>query len=238
MVEDALSARVEEVRRVLEAASEGRYAPPRLIAVTKTHPVERILPLEAAGVTEIGENRVQEIVEKLPALRKKFQIHLIGRLQSNKVKYIIDDVCLIHSVDRLSLAREIDRQAQMHDRIMPVLLQVSPAGEVQKGGAAPEDVRPLLREIARMPGVQVRGLMAVMPNVPDEAYLSGLFRDMRELFDRLREEALDGVAMEELSMGMSGDYHLAARWGATMVRVGSALFGARGAGNDGTKQGE
>ena len=228
MAQEDLLGRVENVRRVLAEASEGRYPPPRLIAVTKTHPVEHILPLLEAGVTEIGENRVQEIVEKLPDIRKKFQIHLIGRLQSNKVKYIIDDVCLIHSVDRLSLAREIDRQAQKHDRVMPVLVQVSPAGEEQKGGAAPEDVRPLLHEMARMPGLKVQGLMAVMPNVPDEAYLTGLFSDMRTLFDRLREEAIDGVTMEELSMGMSGDYRLAARCGATMVRIGSALFGPRG----------
>ena len=228
MAQEELTGRVEEVRRVLAAASEGRYPPPRLIAVTKTHPAERILPLLEAGVTDIGENRVQEIMEKLPAIRKKFQIHLIGRLQSNKVKYIIDDVCLIHSVDRLSLAREIDRQAQMHGRVMPVLVQVSPAGEEQKGGIAPEQVRPLLREMARMPGLSVRGLRAVRPNVPDETYLTGLFIGMRDLFDRLREEAIDGVAMDELSMGMSGDYHLAARCGATMVRVGSAIFGPRG----------
>ena len=233
MAQDDLSLRVEAVRRELAAASEGRYPPPKLIAVTKTHPVERIMPLLSAGVTEIGENRVQEIVEKLPAIRKNFQIHLIGRLQSNKVKYIIEDVCLIHSVDRLSLAQEIDRQAQRHGRVMPVLVQVSPAGEEQKGGAMPEEVRPLLRELARMPGLEVRGLMAVMPNTPDEAYLSGLFSAMRTLFDRLREEALDGVSMEELSMGMSGDYRLAARCGATMVRIGSALFGPRGTGDRG-----
>ena len=225
---DELRSRVEDVRRVLAAASEGRYPPPRLIAVTKTHPAERILPLLEAGVTDIGENRVQEIVEKLPAIKEKFQIHLIGRLQSNKVKYIIDDVCLIHSVDRLSLAREIDRQAQKHDRVMPVLVQVSPAGEEQKGGVRPQEVRPLLREMAQMPGLRVEGLMAVMPNVPDEAYLTGLFSETRSLFDHLREEAIDGVAMNELSMGMSGDYHLAARCGATMVRVGSAIFGLRG----------
>ena len=228
MAQEDLRDRVEDIRRVLATASEGRYPPPKLIAVTKTHPVERILPLIEAGVSDIGENRVQEIVEKLPGLRKNFQIHLIGRLQSNKVKYIIDDVCLIHSVDRLSLAREIDRRAQEHGRVMPVLVQVSPAGEEQKGGVAPDELRPLLREMARMPGLSVRGLMAVMPNVPDETYLTGLFSGMRVLFDRLREEAINGIAMEELSMGMSGDYRLAARCGATMVRVGSAIFGPRG----------
>ena len=110
---------------------------------------------------------------------------------------------------------------------MPVLVQVSPAGEEQKGGMPPENVLPFLREVSRMPGLHIRGLMAVMPNTQDEAYLSGLFADMRTLFERLRDEAVQGVDMEELSMGMSGDYLLAARHGATMVRVGSALFGPR-----------
>ncbi len=222
-----LGERVRQVQAELAQASEGRYPPPRLIAVTKTHPPEMILPLLNCGVSAVGENRVQEILEKRAALERKFRIHLIGRLQSNKVKYIIEDVCLIHSLDRLSLAAEIDRQAQRHGRVMDVLVQVSPAGEPQKGGMAPEAVRSFLEEARRMPGLRVRGLMAVMPQSDDQAYLSGLFAGMRQLFDRLREEAMEGVEMEELSMGMSGDYRLAARHGATMVRVGSALFGQR-----------
>ena len=222
-----LKNRVETVRADLANASDGKYPVPKLIAVTKTHPVETILPLAKLGIVDVGENRTQEIVEKRDFLRENFQIHLIGRLQSNKVKYIIDDVCLIHSLDRLSLAEEIDRQAQKHNRVMPVLVQVSPAGEEQKGGMPPENVLSFLREASRMPGLHIRGLMAVMPNTQDEAYLSGLFADMRTLFERLRDEAVQGVDMEELSMGMSGDYLLAARHGATMVRVGSALFGPR-----------
>ena len=110
---------------------------------------------------------------------------------------------------------------------MPVLIQVSPAGEEQKGGMPPEDVRAFLEEVRQMPGLRVKGLMAVMPNTTDTAYLEGLFRDMRALFDQLREENIPGVDMEELSMGMSGDYLLAAKYGATMVRLGSALFGPR-----------
>ena len=222
-----LKNRVELLRANLAEASQAKYPAPKLIAVTKTHPVETILPLAKLGIVDVGENRTQEIVEKRNFLRENFQIHLIGRLQSNKVKYIIDDVCLIHSLDRLSLAEEIDRQAQKHNRVMPVLVQVSPAGEEQKGGMPPENVLPFLREVSRLPGLHVRGLMAVMPNTQDEAYLSGLFADMRTLFERLRDEAVQGVDMEELSMGMSGDYLLAARHGATMVRVGSALFGPR-----------
>lgn len=227
MDNEALRQRAAQIRQQLLTASEGKYPPPKLIAVTKTHPAEDFLPLAEMGVTEIGENRVQEIVEKLPQIKEKFHIHLIGRLQTNKVKYIIEEVCLIHSVDRLPLALEIDRQAQRHGVVMPVLVQVSPAGEVQKGGVAPGEVRSLLREMAQMPGLSVRGLMAVMPNASDEEYLAGLFRDMRTLFDRLREESISGVQMDELSMGMSGDYLLAARHGATMVRIGSALLGQR-----------
>ena len=226
-MECGLAARLAEIRGSLAEASEGRYPVPRLIAVTRTHPAQDILPLRNLGVTDIGENRVQELVEKLPALERNFDIHLIGRLQSNKVKYIIEDVCLIHSLDRLSLAQEIDRQAQRVGRVMPVLVQVSPAGEEQKGGMPPEEVLPFLRRVRELPGLQVRGLMAVMPLSTDEAYLSGLFSGMRQLFERLRDEAVDGVRMEELSMGMSGDYRLAARYGATMVRIGSALLGQR-----------
>lgn len=229
MNEETLRQNLTHVRETLAtAAASGGYAAPKLIAVTKTHPAEAILPLAGMGITDIGENRVQELRDKLPALEGKFRVHLIGRLQTNKVKYIIDDVCLIQSVDRLELAREINRLAAAHERRVPVLVQVSPAGEPQKGGVAPEDVRALLREMAPMEGLQVSGLMAVMPLTDDAAYLERLFRGMRALFEALRQEAMDGIRMEELSMGMSGDYALAARCGATMVRVGSAIFGPRG----------
>ncbi len=222
-----LQQRYETVQAALAAASEGRYAPPRIIAVTKTHPVEEILPLEGLGLREIGENRVQEIVEKWPDLQEKFRFHCIGRLQTNKVKYIMNKVCLIQSLDRMNLAMEIDRQAEKAGVVMPVLVQVSPAGEEQKGGMPPEMVRGFLQEIRQMPGLRVRGLMAVMPHTQDQQYLDGLFAGMRQLFEELRAEAIPGVEMQELSMGMSGDYLLAARHGATMVRLGSALLGPR-----------
>ena len=188
-----LEARLARIRGQLAGASEGRYPVPRLIAVTKNHPASEILPLTALGVTDIGENRVQEI----------------------------------QSVDRLSLAREIDRQGCRVQRQVPVLVQVSPAGEPQKGGLPPEEVPAFLREIAGMDGLRVKGLMAVMPNTTDEAYLDGLFAGMRSLYEHLREEAIEGIDMEELSMGMSHDYLIAARRGATMVRIGTALMGPR-----------
>ena len=227
MTEALLKERVDIIRKELAGASEGRYPPPRLIAVTKTHPAEEILPLLDAGVTEIGENRVQELREKLVPLDGRFQIHLIGRLQRNKVRQIIGDVCMIQSVDSLPLAEEIHARAEAAGRRMPVLVEVSPAGEAQKGGVPMEETERFLRAIAPLSGIQVRGLMAVMPLTGDQELLDGLFRRMRELYERLRETAVSGIEMEELSMGMSGDYRLAARHGATMVRVGSAIFGPR-----------
>lgn len=239
---EELFARIRAVQKNLAEASEGRYPVPRLIAVTKTHPVEMILPLREAGVLDIGENRVQEMMEKLPALQsgapsENFRLHLIGRLQTNKVKYIIKDVHLIQSVDRMELAREIDRRAQQAERRVPVLLQLSPVGEPQKGGLPMADAEAFLREAARLPGLEVRGLMAVMPltdgGAEAQQWLTELFRGMRQTFERLRDLAIEGIHMEELSMGMSGDYLLAARCGATMVRVGSAIFGPRGSAHNG-----
>lgn len=227
MTRKELEERIAAIRKELAEASEGRYPVPRLIAVTKTHSPEEILPLRELGIEEIGENRVQELREKLPALGNAFQIHLIGRLQRNKVRQVIRDVCMIQSVDSLPLAEEIHKRALAAERVMPVLVEISPAGEAQKGGVPPEELRGFLRETASLEGISVRGLMAVMPDTPDEEWLDRLFGETRQLFDRLREEAIPGIRMEELSMGMSGDYRLAARHGATMVRIGSAIFGPR-----------
>ena len=228
MTGEEIQRNVARVRQELAEASEGRWPVPKLIAVTKTHSPEEILPLAEAGVTEIGENRVQELLTKLPELQDTFQIHLIGRLQRNKVRQIVGNVCMIQSVDSEPLAVEIHNRALAAQRRMPVLVEVSPAGEEQKGGIPFEETEAFLKRIAPLEGLEIRGLMAVMPLTDDEEYLDGLFARMRGLFDRLREKDLSGVAMEELSMGMSGDYRLAAAHGATMVRVGSAIFGPRG----------
>ncbi len=228
MTREELESRVERVRQELEEASAGRYPIPKLIAVTKTHSAEEILPLAEMGITDIGENRVQELLTKLPELRDRFQIHLIGRLQRNKVKQIVGDVCMIQSVDSEPLAREIHNRALAAGRRMPVLVEISPAGEEQKGGVPFEETEVFLKQIAPLEGIEVRGLMAVMPLTEDQDYLDGLFARTRGLFDRIRDKNLSGIAMEELSMGMSGDYRLAAAHGATMVRVGSAIFGPRG----------
>ena len=224
---EGIAERIGRIRQELETASEGRYPAPRLVAVTKTHPPEIILPLKAAGITEIGENRVQELREKLPQLAGNFRIHLIGRLQRNKVRQIIRDVCMIQSLDSLPLAEEIHARAEAAGIRMPVLVEVSPAGEIQKGGVPFDETEAFLRAVAPLKGIQVEGLMAVMPLTPDETLLDGLFAKMRQLFDRLRETDISGIRMNELSMGMSGDYRIAAKHGATIVRVGSAIFGPR-----------
>lgn len=227
MTEEILSARLEKIRKELNEASGGKYPVPRLIAVTKTRPAEDILLLEKLGISEIGENRVQELREKLPELEGHFRIHLIGRLQRNKVRYIAGSVDMIQSVDSVPLAEEISRRALEAERRIPILIEVNPAGEEQKGGVRPDEVRPLISVIRRLDGIRIRGLMAVMPLTEDTDLLRRLFTGMRELYEQLREEALPGTEIKELSMGMSGDYRLAAECGATMVRVGSAIFGPR-----------
>ncbi len=225
--EEILRERVERIRRELAEASDGRYPAPKLIAVTKTHPPEMILPLAEAGITDIGENRVQELREKLPEVAGHFRIHLIGRLQRNKVRQIIRDVDMIQSVDSIPLAEEIHARASAAGIRMPVLAEISPAGEEQKGGVPFDETESFLRQISPLKGIQVMGLMAVMPLTDDREMLDALFARMRQLFDRMKEADITGIRMEELSMGMSGDYQIAARHGATMVRVGSAIFGPR-----------
>lgn len=219
-----LQDRVTQVMGTLKRESEPWGRCPKLIAVTKYSTPQEILPLKDLNVTDIGENRVQALRDKLPFLEGKFSIHLIGQLQSNKVKYIIKDVCLIHSLDHASLAQEIDRQAQKTGIRMPVLIQVNIAREPQKGGVTEEELFPFLRGCAKLPGLWVKGLMAMMPLGAAEDVITDHFTRMRALLDQCRQEAVQGTDMTELSMGMSQDYALAARCGATMVRVGSALF--------------
>ena len=215
------------VAHVLDEISKNCYenlAPAKLVAVVKTVTPETIQHLKPLQILDIAENRAQVALPKLPQIDKDFRLHWIGRLQTNKVKYIIDQVCLLHTLDRLDLAQEVDRQADKHQLVLPCLVQVNLAQEPQKAGLSLDEVRPFLRQMKDFHGLTVKGLMAIMPLMDDEAYLTGLFRGMRTLFDQLRQEAIDGVSMDELSMGMSHDYRIAAREGATMVRVGSALF--------------
>ena len=223
-----IKCRVEEIKgRLHKAAFERWGRVPRIIAVSKTVDASVVNTVKDAGILRLGENHVQEILKKYPYLDSSFQIDLIGRLQSNKVKYIIDKVGLIQSLDRESLAQEIDRRAQQHNLIMPVLIQVNIGNEPQKGGVAAQDVFSFARYAASLPGLDIRGLMAVMPDLDDSEQLRPYFSRMRQLFEQLQQEAIDHTHIDELSMGMSGDYELAAQEGATLVRIGSAIFGAR-----------
>ena len=227
-MDEELNKRVQLIREKLECAAVERWGrAPEIIAVSKTVAATQVNQAKDVGITHLGENRVQEILEKLPHLDASFQIDLIGQLQNNKVKYIIDKVAMIQSLDRESLAQEIDRRAQQHGLKMPVLIQVNIGNEPQKGGIAVEDLFSFARKAAQLPGLEIRGLMAVMPFLQDDDALRPYFIQMRKLFEELRNAAIDGTHIEELSMGMSGDYELAAQEGATHVRIGSAIFGAR-----------
>ena len=221
---ETLQKNLSEVLSELSRCARPGQPTARLVAVTKTVSARVIGRLGELGVRDIGENRVQVALPKLTAFGPEFRLHWIGRLQTNKVKDIIDQVWLLHSLDRPALAEEVERRADQRGLAVPALLQVNIAGEAQKAGFAPEDVRPFLRRMTDYHSLRVRGLMAMMPLIEDETALRSYFRDMRTLFDRLREEAPAGVVMEELSMGMSHDYRLAAQEGATLVRVGTALF--------------
>ncbi len=221
---DALRRNVAEV---LENLSKNRYEnspPAKLVAVTKTVSPSIINGLRGLGILDIAENRAQVALPKLPQIEPDLRLHWIGRLQTNKVKDIIDRVWLLHSLDRPALAVEAQRRAEQRGIILPALAQVNIAREPQKAGLTVEELRPFLRETRRYPNLHVCGLMAIMPLTEDTQALCGWFQGMRALFDQLREEAIDGVEMRELSMGMSHDYVLAARAGATMVRVGTALY--------------
>lgn len=217
------------VKSVLETLDQNRYQdaqPAKLVAVVKTVTPETINTLKPLQILDIAENRAQVAIPKLPLIDQEFRLHWIGRLQTNKVKYIIDKVCLIHTLDRMDLAHEIDRQAGKLGLTVPCLCQVNIAREPQKGGMAVDEVVPFLRQMKDFHGLAVKGLMAIMPLEAAPEELTTLFRGMRTLFEQVRDLGLEGVSMESLSMGMSHDYAIAAREGATMVRVGSALFRA------------
>lgn len=212
---------VKAIRRAIDAVAMG---PVEIMAVTKNHSPEEINPLAQTEIRRIGENRVQEFVDKLDKLNSRFEPHIIGHMQRNKVKYIICRAAMVQSLDRLELAQELDRQAQAHGVVMPVLVQVNIAREPQKGGVYLEDYESLMDAVARLPGVSVRGLMAIMPISDHPEELRGLFRQMRALFERERDRARQSVTMDTLSMGMTHDYLVAASEGATMVRLGHAIF--------------
>lgn len=199
----------------------------RLVAVSKTKPAEDVAQAYACGQKIFGENYVQELVAKKAQLPEGITWHFIGSLQSNKVRQIAGMVDLIHSVDRISLAREIDRQWGVLGRSCDILIQVNISREATKSGTSREELLALLREVAELPHLKVRGLMTMPPFFDDPEGARPYFRALRELSQEVAAAAIPGVEMRELSMGMSGDFEVAIEEGATLVRVGSALFGER-----------
>ena len=198
-----------------------------LIAVSKTKPVEMLREIMDCGVVDFGENKVQEMCSKIEAIPEPLHWHLIGHLQRNKVKYIVDKAYMIHSVDSVRLAEEIQKEAVKHGVTCPVLIEINIGGEETKDGIPKEEALPLIREIAKLSNVQVKGLMTIAPPVENPEDARGYFRDMKALFEAVKAENIPGVEMKELSMGMTGDFEVAIEEGATLVRVGTAIFGAR-----------
>ncbi len=199
-----------------------------LIGVTKTHGADTINEGIRAGLTDIGENRVQEIIEKYDDIDKNAKIHLIGHLQTNKVKYIADKVAMIHSVDSLKLAKEISDRAVKYGRVMDILIQLNISGEESKSGLAPEELDGLLEEIKDLKGVFVRGLMTIPPvETGDMIKSREIFRKLGKIYIDKKAKIYDNIKMDVLSMGMSNDFEIAIEEGSTMVRVGRAIFGER-----------
>lgn len=212
-------------QRLGEASS--KWGGCEICAVSKTVDAQTVNYAYEAGIRIIGENRVQELLSKKDYLNPAFRRHIIGALQTNKVKYLIGCADMIQSVDREALAEEISRRAVAQNVQMPILIQVNIAKETQKSGVYEEGLLPLLEKCASLPGVKVSGLMSIMPIADDPEELRPYFRKMREWFERIRDSGMKNISMDVLSMGMSSDCIVAAEEGATMVRLGRSLFGAR-----------
>ena len=199
----------------------------RLIAVSKTKPVSLLQEAYDAGIRDFGENKVQEIIEKYDKLPNDIRWHMIGHLQRNKVKYIIDKVCLIHSVDSLRLAEEINKEAIKHNLIMPILIELNVANEDSKFGLSVSDCIEMITEISLLPNIRIKGLMTVAPFVDNPEENREYFQAMKQLSVDITKKNIDNVCMDILSMGMTGDYEVAIEEGATYVRVGTGIFGER-----------
>lgn len=198
-----------------------------LIAVSKTKPVEMLQTIYDLGIREFGENKVQEMCDKIDVLPKDICWHMIGHLQTNKVKYIVGKSALIHSVDSLHLANEIEKQAAKQNVIVPILVEVNIAEEKSKFGIHKEEAISLVREIANLSHLKIQGLMTIAPFVEDPEENRIYFRQIHQLSVDIKEQNIDNVSMDVLSMGMTGDYTVAIEEGATMVRVGTGIFGQR-----------
>lgn len=225
-----LKDQLQEVEKRIQAACDraGRKREEvTLIAVSKTKPVETLQEAYDLGVRIFGENKVQELTAKYEALPKDIHWHMIGHLQTNKVKYIIDKAELIHSVDSLKLAETIEKEAAKHDLIADILVEVNVAEEESKFGMKMEEVIPFVEKVSAFPHVRVRGLMTIAPFVEDPEENRSIFADLHKLYIDIKKKNHDNDTVSVLSMGMTNDYEVAIEEGATMVRIGTGLFGAR-----------
>lgn len=223
MIQDNVKRVMEEIARA--AAASGRKPEDiTLVGVTKTVTAAQAKELIDAGVTNLGENRVQSLLDKYETLKDEPAWHLIGHLQTNKVKYIADKVSMIHSVDSLKLAEEIDRRFQVAGRTANILVQVNVSGEESKFGIQPEDAFPLMESLSQLKNIQVCGLMTMAPKTDHPDDCRKFFYGLHKLSVDIRDKKYDNINMGQLSMGMSGDFREAILEGATMVRIGSALF--------------
>ncbi len=218
---------VEE--KILEACQKSgrKREEVTLVAVSKTKPVEMLQEAYDLGIRVFGENKVQEITAKYPELPKDIRWQMIGHLQRNKIKYIIDKVEMIHSVDSLRLAEAIDHEAEKKGVIMPVLIEVNVAEEESKFGFNREEVLNFIMEASKLSHIRIHGLMTIAPYVEDPEENRMVFRQLKELSVDIAKKNIDNVTMNVLSMGMTGDYQVAIEEGSTMVRVGTGIFGAR-----------
>ena len=198
-----------------------------LVAVSKTKPLELLNEAYEAGCRDFGENYVQELVDKIPRMPEDVRWHMIGHLQTNKVKYLIGKTYLIHSVDTVKLAREIGKQSEKAGIVTDILLEVNVAGEESKFGFTPENIIDSVKEISQIPGICVKGLMTSAPICDDPEENRIYFQKLRQLSIDIKKQNIDNVYMGFLSMGMSGDYETAIYEGSTFVRVGTAIFGER-----------
>ena len=198
-----------------------------LVAVSKTKPVEMIEEVMTAGIVDFGENKPQELRDKYEVLPQNLRFHMIGHLQTNKIKYVIDRVVLIHSIDSIHLAEAVNAEAKKHNRIMPVLVEVNVAQEESKSGFLVEKTENAIREIAKLSNIRVEGLMTIAPFVENAEENRQYFVKLRKLSVDIAAKNIDNVTMHHLSMGMTGDYEVAIEEGATMVRVGTGIFGER-----------
>lgn len=216
----------ENVCRACERAGRDR-SEVTLIAVSKTKPMDMLQTVYDLGQRDFGENKVQEMCDKMEVLPQDIRWHMIGHLQTNKVKYIVGKTALIHSVDSLRLAQEIEKQAAKREVIVPILIEVNIAEEESKFGIHKEETIALVRQIAMLSHIRIEGLMTIAPYVEDPEENREYFRQIRQLSVDIAKQNIDNVHMDILSMGMTGDYMVAIEEGATMVRVGTGIFGER-----------